>query len=117
MGATGHQNWRLAQLNNVLFSDEVRMYLQQVDGRHRVWQIRVEHHNENCVQPKISYGGSITFSRGISHTGKTTLVRMNGNLNAQRYVDDINIPHIHPFTQHVDANFALQQDNTRAHTA
>ena len=42
---------------------------------------------------------------------------MNGNLNAQRYVNDIIIPHVHPFTQRVNANFVFQQDNARVHTA
>ena len=113
-----HQNWRLAQWRNVLFSDEVRICLHHVDGRRRVWRRPGEEHHEQCVQQKIAYGGgSIMLWGGMSDRGRTQLVRINGNLNAQRYIAEILTPHVQPFAQQVGQNFILQQDNARAHTA
>lgn len=116
--ARAHSQWRLAQWNNVLFSDETRICLRSIDGRRRVWRRRGEQLNDNCVQEKTSFGGgSIMFWGGISSAGKTQLVRVNGNLNAQRYINDIIVPHVHPYAQRVGNNFVFQQDNARAHTA
>ena len=113
-----HAVWRLAQWTNVLFSDEVRLCLCHIDGRRRVWRRRGEEHEEQCVQQKTAFGGgSIMFWAGISVTGKTQLVRINGNLNAQRYINEVLNPHVIPFAQQAGPNFIFQQDNARPHTA
>ena len=54
---------------------------------------------------------------GISGIGKTALVQINGNLNSQRYINEIIVPHVQPFAQRVGQQFVFQQDNARAHTA
>jgi hypothetical protein len=51
----------------------------------------------------------------ISHTEKTTLVHIPGNLTAQRYCDEILQPHVLPLIQQNDARF--QHVNARLHTA
>jgi transposase len=51
----------------------------------------------------------------ISHTEKTTLVHIPGNLTAQRYCDEILQPHVLPLIQQNDARF--QHVNARPHTA
>jgi hypothetical protein len=57
------------------------------------------------------------FWGGISTAAKTQLVRINGNLNARRYIAEILTPHVQPVSQQMGPNFILQQDNARAHTA
>jgi len=53
---------------------------------------------------------------GIYHDGKTELVTVPGNLNAQRYCDEI-LEHVAlPFMQHHNVGI-FQQDNARPHTA
>ena len=47
--------------------------------------------------------------------GKTDLVIVNGNLNAQRYCDQIISPVVLPFTQR-HPGFLFQQDNAHPHT-
>ena len=49
---------------------------------------------QNCVQPVVQYrGGSVMVWGGISETGKTDLVHIQGNLNGQRYRDEVVQPH------------------------
>ena len=62
-------------------------------------------------------GGSIMVWGGISWTHKTPLIVVDGNLTAQRYVDNILVPVVVPFLQtHNDVN-VFQQDNARPHSA
>jgi hypothetical protein len=53
---------------------------------------------------------------GICGCYRTNPVVVEGNLNAQRYCDEILDPHVRPFMEgHLDHRF--QQDNARPHTA
>ncbi len=113
-----HANWRIVNWNKVLFSDEVRICLKQIDGRRRVWRRTGEQHLEQCAEPKTAFGGgSIMLWAGISGQGKTDIVIINGNLNAQKYIDEILIPHVEPFSARIGAGFIFQQDNAKPHTA
>ena len=60
-------------------------------------------------------GGSVMMWAAISHTGKTALVHIPGNLTAQRYCDEILQPHVLPLIQQNGARF--QHDNARPYTA
>ncbi|XP_071080772.1 glutamate receptor ionotropic, kainate glr-3-like [Haliotis cracherodii] len=51
----------------------------------------------------------------ISHTGRTHLVHVLGNLTAQLYINEILRPHVVPITH--TANVMFQHDNARPHTA
>ena len=57
------------------------------------------------------------FWAGISMARKTQLVTIRGNLNAQRYINEVINPHVLPIAQQGGPNFIFQQDNARAHTA
>ena len=50
-------------------------------------------------------------------TGKTDLVHMQGNLNGQRYRDEVVQPHVLPYAQRIGQGFVLQDDNARPHRA
>ena len=54
---------------------------------------------------------------GIMGGRKTRLVVVNGNLNAQGYINQILAPEAIPFIQRHGARITLQQDNDRPHTA
>lgn len=60
-------------------------------------------------------GGGVMMWGAISMTGRTQLVRIQGNLNAARYVQEILTPHVLPVMENPIAIF--QQDNARPHTA
>lgn len=61
-------------------------------------------------------GGSVMVWVGISHSGKTDLIIVNGNLTALRYLNDIVQPHVIPYTNG-NGNHLFQQDNARPHVA
>ena len=54
---------------------------------------------------------------GISLTGKTRLVIIGGNLNAERYRDEILQPVAIPYLHSLGPNSILQDDNARPHRA
>ena len=54
---------------------------------------------------------------GINHQGKTDLVVIRGNLNAQGYINDVLRPVVVPFINNQNGPVIFQQDNARPHTA
>ena len=60
-------------------------------------------------------GGGVTVWGAISNTGRSQLVRVQGNLTAAQYIQDILQPHVLPLMGTPGAVF--QQDNARPHTA
>ena len=55
---------------------------------------------------------------GISATAKTDLVFIEGNLNAQRYINKVLTTHVLPFLRQMPvANTIFQDDNARPHRA
>ena len=81
-----------------MFSDESRFCLLQFDRRVKVWRRRGERHADYCTD-RITYfgGGSVMVWGGVSLTGKTRLVIIGGNLNAERYRDEILQPVAIPY--------------------
>ena len=95
-----HKDARLAfsvantQWRRVMFSDESRFYLRRVDGRKRVWRRCKERHVPATVIPRVAYQGGVMVWAGISATAKTDLVFIDGNLNGQRYIDEVLTPSV-----------------------
>ena len=54
---------------------------------------------------------------GISTGGKTDLLIIQGNLNAQRYLHEILTPLVIPYAGAVGEGFILMDDNARPHRA
>jgi hypothetical protein len=80
-----------------------------------------ERYQQNCIDEAPLHGGSIMVcvwgggGGGIKITAMSQLVRMQGNMTAQRYVQDIVLPHVLPLM--VTPRAVFQQDNARPHTA
>ena len=76
---------------NVMFSDESRFCLPKLDGRVKVWRRRGERYADCCTDGVTAFGGGsvMVWGVGISLTGKTRLVIIEGHLNAVRYQDEI----------------------------
>lgn len=111
-----HRTWTQQMWRRVLFSDESRFCLRKVDGRARVWRRRGERFANCCIDRVTAYGGgSVMVWGGISTAGKTDLVIINGNLNGQRYRDEILDPVAIPYIQGIGG--ILQDDNARPHRA
>uniref|UniRef100_A0A8P4K6T7 Uncharacterized protein n=1 Tax=Dicentrarchus labrax TaxID=13489 RepID=A0A8P4K6T7_DICLA len=75
--------------------------LRQLDREVKVWRRCGERHADCCTDRITSFGGgSVMVWGGISLTGKTRLVIILGNLNAESYRDEIlnNQPNTNFFT-------------------
>ena len=91
----GRQQWA-----RVLFSDESRFNLSHHDGRIRVFRRRGERFADNCLIERDRFGGgSVMVWGGIMGRRKTNLIVVQGNLNAQAYVNQILQPEAVPFLQ------------------
>ncbi|KAJ8381891.1 hypothetical protein SKAU_G00026690 [Synaphobranchus kaupii] len=113
-----HRQWNLRMWGNVMFSDESRFCLRKLDGRIKVWRRRGERYADCCTDRVTpSNGGSVMVWGGISLTGKTELVVIEGNLNAVRYRNEILEPVAIPYLQNLGPNSILQDDNARPHSA
>lgn len=113
-----HVHWNLNMWRNVMFSDESRFCLRQLDHRVKVWRRRGERYADCCTDRVTSFGGgSVMVWGGISLTGKTRLVIIGGNLNAERYRDEILQPVAIPYLHSLGPNSILQDDNARPHRA
>ncbi|UYV73751.1 USP2 [Cordylochernes scorpioides] len=85
----------MTEWHRVVFSDESRFCLSSDSRRVRVWRRRGERSNPAAI---------------------VTLLRIQGTMTAQRYVDDVLRPVTLPYLQGVP-NALYQQDNARLHTA
>ncbi|GFV68953.1 transposable element Tcb2 transposase [Trichonephila clavipes] len=106
-----------AERNEVVFTDESRICLQNHDGRIRVWRHRGERmlnssfmHRHTGPAPGIMVWGSIRYH---SHT---PLVRIAGTLNSQRYISEVLEPVVLPYIQGL-ATAIFQQNNAQPHVA
>lgn len=110
--------WTRQRWSTVLFTDESRFSVSFADGRRRVWRRRGERHAANCILEFNRWGGhSVMVWGGISLNHKTDLVIIDGNMTAQRYIDQVLRPHVVPFLQQHNDTRILQQDNARPHAA
>ena len=115
--ANQHQAWTLRNhWRHVWFSDESRFLLHRHDGRRRVYRRRGERYAAPCVDEALPHGGGgVTVWGAISNTGRSQLVRVQGNRTAAQYIQDILQPLVLPLMDNPGAVF--QQDNARPHTA
>ncbi|GFT21187.1 transposable element Tcb1 transposase [Trichonephila clavipes] len=102
----------VAEWNEVVLTDESRIFLQHHDGRIRVWRHRGERMLNSCVmhsstgpEPGIMVWG------GIGYHSRTPLVRIVGTLNSQRYISEVLEPVVLPCLQGL-ATAIFQQDDT-----
>ncbi|GFV30736.1 transposable element Tcb1 transposase [Trichonephila clavipes] len=107
----------VAEWNEVVFTDESRIFLKHHDGQIRVWRHRGERmlnsfvmHRHTGPAPGIMVWG------GIGYHSRTPLVRIAGNLYRQYYMSDVLEPVVLPYLQGL-ATSILQQDNARSHVA
>ena len=84
-GCWQHMHSNLNIWWNVIFSNESRFCLRQLDHTVKVWSIRIEHYADCCTDREACFGGGSVMELGsISLTGKIRLVIIEGNLNAER---------------------------------
>ncbi|UYV62958.1 hypothetical protein LAZ67_2002617 [Cordylochernes scorpioides] len=101
----------------VVFSDESRFCLSSDSRRVRVWRRRGERSNPAAIveRPTVRQRGIMVWG-AIAYDSRSPLLRIQGTMTAQRYVDDVLRPVTLPYLQGVP-NALYQQDNARPHTA
>ena len=106
-------HWRV-QWKRIIWSDESRFLLYPVSGRTLVWRLPGERLNEHFILPAVQAGGGSVHVWGAIWTGgRSELVRLVGNVNAQRYCE---ILHEFFSTTVFPPYFRFQQDNAPTHS-
>ncbi|UYV84269.1 hypothetical protein LAZ67_X001712, partial [Cordylochernes scorpioides] len=107
----------MTEWHRVVFSDESRFCLSSDSRRVRVWRRRGERSNPAAIveRPTVRQRGIMVWG-AIAYDSRSPLLRIQGTMTAQRYVDDVLRPVTLPYLQGVP-NALYQQDNTRPHTA
>ena len=96
--AQRHFRWGRQQWARVLFSDESRFNLSHHDRRIRLYRRRGERFADKCLIERDQFGGgSVMVWGGIMGRWKTNLIVVQGNLNAQSYINQILQPEAVPF--------------------
>ncbi len=109
-----HHNRQLRHWRHVLFSDESRFLLHRVDGRLRVRREVGERFAEHCVLGTVAHGGgSVHVWGAIHYGGRTNLVILQANVNADTYRQLLATEMV-PYAR---AHFLFQHDNAPAHRA
>ncbi|UYV73847.1 IKK1 [Cordylochernes scorpioides] len=103
--------------HRVVFSDESRFCLSSDSHRVRVWRRRGERSNPAAIveRPTVRQRGIMVWG-AIAFDSRSPLLRIQGTMTAQRYVNDVLRPVTLPYLQGVP-NALYQQDNARPHTA
>ena len=106
-----------AEWHRVVFSDESRFCFSNDSRRVRVWRRSGDRSNPAAsVERHTARQRGIMVWGAIAYDSRSPLVRIEGTMTAQRYVDDVLRPVTLPFLQGVP-NAIYQQDNARPHTA
>ncbi|UYV61733.1 Transposase [Cordylochernes scorpioides] len=108
--------WK-TEWHRVVFSDESRFCLSSDSRRIRVWRRRGERSNPAAIveRPTVRQRGIMVWGAFV-YDSRSPLLRIQGTMTAQRYVDDVLRPVTLPYLQGVP-NALYQQDNARPHTA
>ncbi|XP_039750828.1 uncharacterized protein LOC120627055 [Pararge aegeria] len=106
-----HLLWNANQWSKVLFSDECRILLNQIDGRQRIYRRKGGRYIQTNFETTVAYGGGGLGAR----TDLVVIVR--GSLTADRYIREVLEENVVPFAPYIGDDFVFMQDNARPHTA
>ncbi|GFX31095.1 transposable element Tcb1 transposase [Trichonephila clavipes] len=103
--------------NEVVLTDESRIFLKHHDGRIRDWRHRGERMLNSCVMHHhTGRAPSIMVWDGIGYRSRTPLVRIAGTLNSQSYISEVLEPVVLPYLQGL-ATAIFQPNNAQPHVA
>jgi transposase len=113
--------WTTNDWMKVVWSDESRFTMFQNDGKVRVWRLPNEKYDIDCLVPTVKHGGGgVMMWRCFSWHGLGPLVRIDGRINSERYIEEILGYHLVPFLETFEeenGEYLFQQDNTPIHTS
>ncbi|GFU71681.1 transposable element Tcb2 transposase [Trichonephila clavipes] len=112
-----HHNWTEQDWACVLFSDESRFSLSSDCRRQLIWRESGTAYRPENIQEKDRYPTCrIMVWAGIMINGRTRLHAVaNGTMTAQRYIDEVLLPHVHLFRGAVGDKFVFMDNNATCH--
>lgn len=115
------RSWTINDWKKIVWSDESRFTLFQNDGKIHVWRLPKEKYDVDCLAPTVKHGGGGVMMWGcFSWYGMGPLVRIDGRINSQRYIEEILGYHVIPFLEifeEENGEYFFQQDNAPIHTS
>ncbi|GFV20545.1 transposable element Tcb1 transposase [Trichonephila clavipes] len=109
-----HRSWH-ADWQQVVFSDKSRFNLWHHDGRIRVRLYAGERRIPECIIERHSgRTPGVMVWGAIAYHGRSQLLRIVGNLNSTRYINEVLQPQVIPFLQGLPGA-VFQQDNACPH--
>ncbi|KAL4494409.1 hypothetical protein ABPG72_019819 [Tetrahymena utriculariae] len=107
--------WRPAEINTIIFSDESKLFSQK-QGRMLVRYLKGRKlHPRYFKRREMYHGGKEIMVWGcISYNGPLRLVRINGTLTAQSYIQLLE-ENLIPIPEIQNKTAIFQQDNCKAH--
>ncbi|GBC22304.1 IS630 family transposase [Rhizophagus irregularis DAOM 181602=DAOM 197198] len=113
--------WTINDWKKIVWSDESRFTMFQNDGKIRVWRLQKEKYDINYLVPTMKHGGGGVMMWGcFTWFGLGPLVRIDGRVNSQRYIEEILGYHVIPFLERFEeenGDYLFQQDNAPIHTS
>ena len=110
------RRYRHAEWRNVVFLGESRVKMSYNDGRIRVRLYADERNLKSCIlqrhrwpMPRVMVWGAIGYNM------RSHFIRIEGNLNSNRYIRQVLQPKILPLVQ-ATSHAIFQQDNVRPHS-
>lgn len=108
--------WSDERWSQILWTDESRFTLDFCDGRIRVHRMKNERFAPCCIKEHDRYGGgSVMIWAGIWHGGRTAAIAISGNMNGERYKNEIILPIVIPIAR--EHHLTFQDDNATLHRA
>ena len=114
--AKQHKDWAQEMFNRVLYTDESKF---EIFGTKRPQHVRRrigEAYQPECLNPTIKHGGgSLQFWGCLSSSGVGVLIKIEGRLTGERYVDILRHHAVSSGMRLIGHNIILQQDNDPKH--
>ena len=113
-----HLHCQHADCDLILFKDECQFNLSHADGREIVYCHWGERYANASIIERDCFGaGSVLVWDGIIGGNKTRIIVINGNINAQTYINDYLAVEALPFIQFHCSNVTFMHDNASPHSA
>ena len=116
--ATRYHHWNLREWKRVIFSDETWMELFSHQGKQYVRRRQGEEFQPECMVKTIKHPAKVMCWGGITPDGTTSLIWIDGNCNAAKYIETLGKAKIANFVRkHPHPRPLLMEDGAPCHRA
>lgn len=112
--ARKYMSWT-TEWTNVVFSDEKKFNLDGPDGFQYYWHDLRK--TPQFFKKRNFGGGSLMLWAGFSMQGRTHLIKCDGRMNSQKYINMLDTELINFTDEKMDGDFIFQQDNAAIHVS